>query len=65
MLRKIIDFFKSRPTETWLGLYAVVVAVLAAFGIDVEATITAAVAAVTAWVATFIAAQPSNDLGPK
>jgi hypothetical protein len=64
-MSKIIAFIKSRPTEVWLGLWAAIVAVLAAFGIDVEAAATAAISAVVAWLTTFVASRDSNTLGPQ
>ena len=64
MLKKIIAFFKSRPTEVWLGLWAAIVAVLLAFGIDIAAAASAAVAAVIGWLTTLVASRDSNSLGP-
>ena len=65
MLKRIIAFFKSRPTEFWLGLWAVIVSVATAFGFDLEATVVTAVAAVVGWLTTWLASQESNSLGPK
>lgn len=60
-MRKVIDFIKSRPTEVWLGLWAAIVAVV--YGADAP-TWTASVAAVIAWLVTFVASRESNSLGP-
>ena len=62
MLRKVIDFIRSRPTEIWLGLWTAIVAVV--YGTEVPAW-TAGVTAVVAWLVTFVASRPSNDLGPQ
>ena len=64
-MKKIIAFIKSRPTEVWLGLWTAIVAVLVAFGIDVEATVSAAVGSVVAWLTTLVASRDSNSLGPQ
>lgn len=65
MLKRVFDFIRSRPTEVWLGLWTAVVAVLLAFGIDIEATVTAAVSALVGWLTTFVASRDSNSLGPQ
>jgi len=62
MLSKFIAFIKSRPTEVWLGLWAAIVIV--AYGAEAPAW-TASVAAVIAWVVTFLASRESNGLGPQ
>ena len=64
MLRRIIDFFKSRPTETWLGLWTAIVAVFMALDIEVAETVVAAVSALIGWLVTFVASRASNSLGP-
>ncbi len=63
-MRRIIDFIKSRPTETWLGLWAAIVAALLAFDVEVEPGVVAAVSAVIGWLVTFVASRESNTLGP-
>lgn len=65
MLKRIIAFFKSRPTEFWLGLWAVIVTVATAFGFDIEAAVSTAVAAVVGWLTTWVASSDSNSLGPQ
>jgi len=62
MLGRILAFFKSRPTEVWLGLWAAVVAVL--YGTEAPSWV-AGVSAVIGWVITFIASRDSNSLGPQ
>ena len=64
MLKRLVAFIKSRPTDVWLGLWAAIVAVLTAFGIDIEAAATAAVGAVLAWLTTFFASKDTNSWGP-
>lgn len=64
MLKRLIAFIKSRPTEVWLGLWTAAVAVLVAAGIEVPPGVVAAVSAVIGWVVTFIASRDSNTLGP-
>jgi hypothetical protein len=59
----VIDFIKSRPTEVWLGLWTAVLAVV--YGTGERPSWTAGVTAVIAWITTFIASRPSNDLGPQ
>lgn len=61
-MRKVIDFIKSRPTETWLGLWLAIVAI--AYGAEAP-TWTTAVSTGIAWLLTFIAARDSNTLGPE
>ena len=61
-MRKIIDFIKSRPTEIWLGLWTAIIAIV--YGTEVP-TWTAGVTAAIAWVVTFVASRPGNDLGPQ
>lgn len=65
MVKRLLGFFKSRPTEFWLGLWAAVVAILTAFGITLEAAATAAVGAVVGWATTWVASKDSNTLGPQ
>ena len=62
MLKRIIAFLKSRPTETWLGLWAAIVAVL--YGTEAPSWV-ASVSAVIGWVITFVASRDSNSLGPQ
>jgi hypothetical protein len=62
MLKRIIAFLKTRPTEVWLGLWAVIVAVL--YGTEAP-TWTTGVSAVFGWLVTFIASRDSNSLGPQ
>jgi hypothetical protein len=62
MLKRIIAFLKSRPTEVWLGLWAAIVAVL--YGTEAP-TWTTGVSAVFGWLVTFIASRDSNSLGPQ
>ena len=64
-MKRIIDFIKSRPTETWLGLWTAAVAILLAAGIEVQPGVVAGVSAVIGWVVTFVASRDSNTLGPK
>ena len=64
-MSKIISFIKSRPPETWLGLWVAIVAALAAFDIEVAPGVVAAVSAVIGWVVTFVASRDSNTLGPQ
>lgn len=63
-MRRVLDFIRSRPTETWLGLWTAIVAVLLVFGIEVEPGVVAAVSTGIAWALTFIASRESNTLGP-
>jgi len=62
VLKRIIAFLKSRPTETWLGLWAAIVAVL--YGTEAPSWV-ASVSAVIGWVITFVASRDSNSLGPQ
>lgn len=62
MLKRVVDFIKSRPTEVWLGLWAAIVAVV--YGTESPSWV-AGVSAVIGWVITFIASRESNDLGPQ
>ena len=64
-MSKIIAFLKSRPTETWLGLWAAAVAVLTYFGVVLDQTLTATVSAAIGALITFFAAQPTNTFGPQ
>jgi hypothetical protein len=61
MLRRLIDFIKSRPTEVWLGLWTAIVAVL--YGAEAPTWVTG-VSAVIAWIVTFIASK-TESLGPQ
>lgn len=63
-MSKVIAFIKSRPTETWLGLWTAIVSVLTALGIDISEPLVAAVSAVIGWIVTFVASQ-SETLGPQ
>lgn len=63
-MSKVLSFIRSRPTEVWLGLWAAVVAILLAAGVEVPAGVVAAVSAVIGWLVTFIASRDSNNLGP-
>jgi hypothetical protein len=62
MLAKLIAFFKSRPTETWLGLWVAIVAVFVALDIQLPEGLEAAVSAAVAWLVTFFASK--TNLGP-
>ena len=62
MLKRIVAFIKSRPTEVWLGLWAALVALF--YGTEAPTWATG-VSAVIGWVVTFIASRESNDLGPQ
>jgi hypothetical protein len=61
-VRRVIDFIKARPTESWLGLWLAIVAVI--YGTEVP-TWTTGVGAVIAWATTFVASRPTNSLGPQ
>jgi len=63
-MSKLITFFKSRPTETWLGLWLAIVAAFQAFDVSIEPGVVAAVSAVIGWLVTFVASRDSNSLGP-
>jgi hypothetical protein len=63
-VEEVIAFLRSRPTETWLGLWAAIVAVLVAAGVEIPDTVVAAVSAVIGWAVTWLASQPGNSLGP-
>lgn len=62
-MSRLIQFIRSRTTETWLGLWAAIVVVLSAFGIEIPPGVTAAVAAAFGWVVTFITDR-TEGLGP-
>lgn len=62
-MSKVYAFLKSRPTETWLGLWTAVIAIIWGTG-EVPAW-TAAVTTGLAWLLTFVASRPSNSLGPQ
>jgi len=64
-MSKVLAFLKSRPTETWLGLWLAVVAGLQAFDITLEPGVVAAVSAVIGWLVTFVASRDSNSFGPQ
>ena len=60
----VLDFIKSRPTEVWLGLWTAIVGVLNALGVEINATLAAAVAALIGALLTFIASR-TEGLGPE
>lgn len=61
-MRKVIDFIKTRPTEVWLGLWTAIIAVV--YGTEAPTWVTG-VSTVIAWLVTFVASRPSNELGPR
>jgi hypothetical protein len=61
MLKRLIDFIKSRPTEVWLGLWAAVVALV--YGVEAPSWV-AGVSAMIGWIVTFIASKVET-LGPQ
>ena len=65
MLSKIIAFLKSRPTETWLGLWTAAVAALTYFGVALDAALVTLVQTIVAALVTFLASRPTNSLGPQ
>jgi hypothetical protein len=63
VLKRIIAFLRSRPTEVWLGLWAAIVA--AVWNTGQAPTWVTSVSAVVGWLVTLYASRDSNSLGPQ
>lgn len=61
MLKRLITFIKSRPTEVWLGLWTAIVAIV--YGTEAPTWVTG-VSTGIAWIFTFIASKV-DTLGPQ
>lgn len=62
-VKRLIEFIRSRPTETWLGLWVAVVAALEGFGISLDPKAVAGVGGLIAWGVTALASH-TGGWGP-
>lgn len=64
-MRKFLDLLLRRPSESWLGLWAAIVTILASQGVELDPRLVAGVGMVINWLITGYASRPDNALGPQ